>query len=72
VGNDRCDFKKSALATLSLARGGGKVEEPGHACHRLNVHDGFEDGRDILQALIAGAPLGWQFEMMATSFFIQI
>jgi KUP system potassium uptake protein len=42
----------------------------GHQCFQVNVHYGFNDDRDIPQALALCAEQGLQTETMATSFFI--
>ncbi|CAN7420157.1 potassium transporter Kup [Pseudoduganella sp. LjRoot289] len=41
-----------------------------HQCWQLNVHYGFKEERDIIQALDAAQALGFSYEMMETSFFI--
>jgi KUP system potassium uptake protein len=42
----------------------------GHQCFQVNVHYGFNDERDIPQALALCAEQGLQTDTMTTSFFI--
>jgi KUP system potassium uptake protein len=46
------------------------VHDLGHQCYQVNMHFGFQEKRDIPEALQLCANHGLQFEMMETSFFI--
>jgi KUP system potassium uptake protein len=47
-----------------------KVEPMGHECYRISMRFGFKDRPDVTKALDLCKPLGLEFHMMETSFFL--
>jgi len=47
-----------------------KVEPMGHECYRILMRFGFKDRPDVTKALELCKPLGLEFHMMETSFFL--
>nr|WP_245153492.1 potassium transporter Kup [Allopusillimonas ginsengisoli] len=46
------------------------VTDLGHGCYQMGMYFGFQEERDIPRALALCKPLGLEFEMLDTSFFI--
>ena len=48
------------------------IEDLGHECYQLNVRFGFKDEPDIPKVMALCKESGLKFEMMETSFFIDV